>query len=193
MQVCRFAQHIQLSFSIQHNMATFNNMQYKKEMQDDADGSFRVRESKWLLIVLGIVFSALFIYSFFEYVDDRVTLALRFNAMKIALLPAVVFFYRALNARTVFVINDSGFYYYGKLVTAWENFVSARVVEGRSPGGFQDNFVLHLNYTRPEQAGIYQQKFPLTNTQDKSEEEIIAAIKKYRGAKSDGDAGNLVE
>jgi hypothetical protein len=163
-------------------------MQYKEDKQDSADGSFTVRESKWLLLVLGIVFSALFVYSFFEYVDDRISLAFRFNAMKIALIPAVVFFYRALHTRTVFMINGSGFYYYGKLVTNWENFVSARVVEGRSPGGFQDNFLLHLQYVRPGQEGVYQQKLPLTNTQDKSEEEIIAAIKKYRGVKSDGDA-----
>jgi hypothetical protein len=156
-------------------------MEYKKEMQHGIDGSFVVRESKWLLFALGIVFSVLFLISFFEFGDDRVSVGFRFNTMKIALLPAAIFFYRALHTRTVFVIDETGFHYYGKLITTWENFVSARVVEGKSPGGFQDNFLLHLQYTRPEKDGVYQQKLPLTNTQDKSEEEIIAAIRKWSG------------
>ena len=85
---------------------------------------------------------------------------------------------------TVMLINRNGFYYYGSLLTNWTNFVSAEFldelpVQASGSAGLSDQFFLSVKYYKDSQPGCFALKIPLTNTQDKSEEEILAAIRFY--------------
>lgn len=84
----------------------------------------------------------------------------------------------------VFTINKTGIYYYGELLTDWNHFISEEFIDevplpsGNDPG-INDRFYLFLKYYKDGYPGYYSRKIRLTDTQDKSEEEIIAAIKFY--------------
>ncbi|RYY95039.1 MAG: hypothetical protein EOO11_16665 [Chitinophagaceae bacterium] len=134
---------------------------------------FVVRESRvlnWLIMLsFGFIFIAL-VFNFLGWLAP-----LLFGP------PLIVFLLRRKGGGTVFRINAHGLYYYGKLITDWDHFVSARVVEEDQTGKFSDSFYLHLHYTRDD-GNVYKRRFPLSNTQDKAEEEIIAAIRKFSGS-----------
>ena len=95
-------------------------------------------------------------------------------------VPAFFFFARALKAGNVIMkVNKDGIYYYTELVTNWQYFIDAKVTQADKLWTLQDNFILLINYTDGE-GKKYRSKIPLTNNQDKSEEEIIAAIRYFR-------------
>lgn len=79
-------------------------------------------------------------------------------------------------------INKTGFYYYGKLITDWDHFISEEFIDDgpASPrSGAKDQFYLLIKYYKEGQPGYFGRKIRLTDSQDKSEEEIIAAVKFY--------------
>jgi hypothetical protein len=87
-------------------------------------------------------------------------------------------------SQTIMTINKNGFFYYGSLLTNWSNFVSAEFLDemptlSSTSSGLSDKFSLYIKYYRDDKPGCFGRKIPLTNTQDKSEEEIIAAIRFY--------------
>ncbi|GAA4344504.1 hypothetical protein [Flaviaesturariibacter amylovorans] len=134
------------------------------------EAEFVVRESRVLNALITIAFGFIFIALVFNF--------LGWLALLIFGPPLLVFLLRRKSGGTVFRINTHGLYYYGKLVTDWDHFVSARVVEEEATGKFSDSFHLYVQYTR-EDGNVYKRRFPLTNTQDKAEEEIIAAIRRF--------------
>jgi hypothetical protein len=86
--------------------------------------------------------------------------------------------------KVVMTINRDGFFYYGSLVTNWTNFVSARFVDevpqlSKSSLGISDQFYLAVRYRKEAGGACFERKIALTNTQDKAEEEIMAAIRFY--------------
>ncbi|HEU4901460.1 MAG TPA: hypothetical protein VFT06_01680 [Flavisolibacter sp.] len=86
--------------------------------------------------------------------------------------------------RIVMTVNRDGFFYYGDLITNWTNFVSARFMDqtpqvSSTSLGISDQFFLAIRYYKENEPGCFERKFALTNTQDKSEEEIMAAIRFY--------------
>jgi hypothetical protein len=83
-------------------------------------------------------------------------------------------------------INKSGIYYAGQLVTSWSLYYDAVVQDDSDVGSFKDNFVLNLRYYSANYSLLYTRSIPLTNTQDKSEEEIIEAIRFYYAASRHG-------
>lgn len=85
---------------------------------------------------------------------------------------------------TVMNINANGFFYYDRLLTSWANFVSAEFldelpVQMSGSAGLSDQFYLYIKYYKDDKPGLFALKIPFTNTQDKSEEEILAAIRFY--------------
>ena len=80
-------------------------------------------------------------------------------------------------------INKTGFYYLGKLVTGWKNFIDASVTQDeenrRIPYDITDRFILLVRYYKEGEPGYFGRKFLMTAAMDKSEEDIIAAIKFY--------------
>lgn len=85
--------------------------------------------------------------------------------------------------KTIMTINKTGFYYLGKLVTEWKNFIDASVTQDeenrRIPYDITDRFTLLVRYYKEDEPGYFGRKFLMTAAMDKSEEEVIAAIKFY--------------
>jgi hypothetical protein len=101
------------------------------------------------------------------------------------LIPGVLLFVRGLKNQTVMIVNRTGFYYYGNLITNWTNFIAVEFIDevpvpNQYSSGVSDQFSMLIKFYKDDQPGLYfTQQFPFTNTQNKSEEEIIAAIKFY--------------
>jgi hypothetical protein len=81
-------------------------------------------------------------------------------------------------------INRNGFFYYGTLITSWGNFISARFhddipLPSNNSVAVSDKFYLVLRYYKDGRQEIYERRIRFTNTQNKSEEEILAAIRFY--------------
>src|ERR1043165_5321610 len=137
------------------------------EDQFNADASFVVKESKKMHLFIGAFLLLISI------------LAIK-SSVYIAMIPAifaVVSLRRARKNQVVMTINKNGFFYYGSLITNWNNFVSARFID-EAPSlsinsfGISDKFFLSIRYYKDD-GRCYDRKIALTNTQDKSEEEIV--------------------
>ncbi|HVF96410.1 MAG TPA: hypothetical protein VM871_03770 [Flavisolibacter sp.] len=146
------------------------------------DSNFLVRENTVIHKILGFISLSVFIVSLTSKADPGYEQTFHFEAIYLMLLPAIIFLWKGFSKKsTIIKINRQGFFYYGKHITNWDNFVDARLAQDEIVISIQDNFVLFVRYKKNE-GGIYQRKFPLTNTQDKAEEEIIAAIRFFRNA-----------
>ena len=141
----------------------------------DKNNEFIVKEWKAMNIIIGVVFAILFVFALYN---------LGFNNRKsvwfflfIAALIVVAFLRygkQATSQSIIFRINSEGIYYYGKLVTGWDNFDNAYVTNEMEIGSFADNFELVIEFYRDDL--LIRRKIKLTNTQNKSEEEIYGAI-----------------
>lgn len=102
----------------------------------------------------------------------------------ITLFIAIGAFARSAKDITIITINKNGFYYYEQLLTDWEHFISEEFIDevplpqGNDPG-LNDRFFLLIKYYKDDKPGYFGRKIRLTDSQDKSEEEIIAAVKFY--------------
>jgi hypothetical protein len=150
---------------------------YFQKIKDDkfnADASFVVKESRNMRIFIAMLALGL-------------AAIMAWSAMWLAVVPAVFGVYSMLASRkqpTVMMIDKRGFFYYGSLVTNWKNFVSAQFMD-QTPQlssrslGLSDQFSIALRYRKEGDPVCYERKIALTNMQDKSEEEILAAIRFY--------------
>jgi hypothetical protein len=89
-------------------------------------------------------------------------------------------------------VNKTGIYQDEKLITGWPNLIKTFVAqkENKKFYNIQDNFLLVVEYRKDGHSEGFRRKIPLTNTQNKSEEEVLEAVqffwKEYRK-----DAGML--
>jgi hypothetical protein len=102
----------------------------------------------------------------------------------IMLLVPIGAFVRGFKNQVVMKVNSNGFYYYGQLITTWKNFISVNFLDEtfeNTRGAIReaDRFFLMIKYYKDGRPGYFGRKIRFTDTQDKSEEEIIAAIKFY--------------
>jgi hypothetical protein len=95
----------------------------------------------------------------------------------LALAPAIIGFSKAKSKRVYIRINSKGIYQDEKLITTWSHFLNAFIEEKQVALSIKDNFMLVVEYVKDKSGSGYRKKIPLTNTQNKSEEQIIAAIK----------------
>lgn len=152
-------------------------MSYFQKIPDkhfDADASFLVKESRTMRLVIGMVVLVLAVF----IIRGSVI------AGSILLVVGIATIIISRKTQVIMTINKNGFFYYGNLITNWKNFVSAQFLDEAptltaSTTGFSDQFFLALRYYKDNHEGCFERKFPLTNTQDKSEEEILAAIRFY--------------
>jgi hypothetical protein len=138
------------------------------------DSSFQVKESKKMRLFIGIIALGIAVVM----VQGSV-----FMAVVAATFGVVSLIYSRRN-QTIMEINKDGFFYYGRLVTNWNNFVSARFIDqapqlSSNSLGISDQFFIAIRYRKVDSSNCFEQKIALTNTQDKSEEEILAAIRFY--------------
>lgn len=147
-----------------------------KETKFNAESDFLVKEAKdinyffgILLLIIFVVAIALGDYGWSNY----------FVALMLFLFPAAFSIARARRNAVRIKINKSGFYHHGRLITTWDRFIDARLTEELVPGSIQDNFIILVRYYGNDPTEAYWSKIPLSNSQDKADEEIIAAIDFY--------------
>ena len=140
------------------------------------DSQFTVGEEKVLVFLLAGLFLALFLYGLIEAISKGFK-NLDYSSMifVIALSLSFLFFNKGRSKRVFIRINKKGIYQDEKLVTTWPDFIKAYVTQDQKVFSVQDNFVLMVEYKRGNTG--YKRKIPLGNTQNKSEEDIVAAIK----------------
>jgi len=147
---------------------------YFQKVSDDqfnASADYVVKESKGVNLIRGIFFFILGLgfvsiswYGWFLVVASIAVVA------------------RAFREDVSMIVNKVGFFYYGQLITDWDHFISEEFIDDgpatpRRAG--KDQFYLMIKYYKEGQPGYYGRKIPFTDTQDKSEEEIMAAIRFY--------------
>lgn len=139
---------------------------------------FVVREEKLLNYILASLCFALFLYGIIDAARRHFTnIDYQSYVFALALLPAFLFFRKARNSRIYFRVNKAGIYQDEKLVTNWPGFLNAYLDQKEKKGFFniQDNFMLVVEYKKDGKG--FRHRIPLTNTQNKSEEDVLAAVK----------------
>jgi hypothetical protein len=96
----------------------------------------------------------------------------------LAVLPAIFFIKKGNSKRVYIRINKKGIYQDEKLVTTWKNFHNAYITQKKAKFiSIKDNFILVVEYLNEGSTKGSRRKIPLTNSQNKSEEDVLAAVK----------------
>jgi hypothetical protein len=146
------------------------------------DGNFYVKDSKGCNMTMGFLFLVAFLLT--VYIDRFNTNDLSiYQLFYLSIIPGVYLIKRGMINKIIITINKSGFYYFDKLITDWNNFIDAFVAQDeenrRIPYDVTDRFILVIRYGKIGHTGYFGRKIVMTATMDKSEEEIMAAIKFY--------------
>jgi hypothetical protein len=141
------------------------------------DTDFIVGEEKVLVYILAALFFALFGYGLIDLIRHRAANNGYGNFLFIiALLPALLFLQKGRSNNVYIRINKTGIYQGRTLLTRWPNFLKAYITQKETVLSIQDNFILVVEYRKDGVADGFRRKIPLTNTQNKSEEEVMEAI-----------------
>ncbi|HTM92131.1 MAG TPA: hypothetical protein VL095_06930 [Flavisolibacter sp.] len=140
----------------------------------DVESDFIVKESKSMQLVIGLFF----------LLFSLGVLSMSMLAGGVILISAIGILVKSSKDQIIMKINREGIYYYGQLLTDWNHFISSEFIDelplpSYNTDGINDQFFLMIKYYKDHLPGHYGRKIQLTNTQDKSEEEIIAAIHFY--------------
>jgi hypothetical protein len=144
------------------------------------DFDFTVGEEKVLHYVIALLFFSLFLYGILDAVNRNFKkVDYQSYIFLLAIIPVIFSLRRARSNRVFIRINKRGIYHHEKLVTDWDNFQHAslaqkpktRIVE------LQDNFILVVEHRK--NGKILRHTIPLTNTQNRSEEDVIAAVQYF--------------
>jgi hypothetical protein len=156
-------------------MNSYFDSMAKKELTKESE--FVVGEEKILNYILGFLFLIIFILGLVPSVKNNISAdrALDYLLM-MALVPSIMFFTKARSRRVYIRVNKTGIYQDEMLVTGWDNFLNAYVKEKPVTLRWRDNFMLVIEFTKEEPGKGFRRFIKLTNTQNKSEEDIIAAI-----------------
>jgi hypothetical protein len=141
------------------------------------DSEFVVGEEKVLNYILAFLCFALFGYGIVDAVRRHFTnIDYQSFVFALALAPAYLFFRKARSNRVYIRVNKKGIFKEGQLVTGWSNLLKVYLAQEEKKTFFniQDNFRLVVEYKKDGQ-GI-RKKIPLTNTQNRSEEEVLEAV-----------------
>lgn len=148
----------------------------------DPNGDFHVKDSKGCNMAVGILFLAAFVLIIWMDRFNTSHFSI-YQLLYLAIIPAVYMIRRSIINKTLMTINKTGFYYLGELVTGWKNFIDASVSQDEEnrniPYDITDRFMLLVRYFKEGEPGYFARKFLMTAVMDKSEEEIMAAIKFY--------------
>jgi hypothetical protein len=96
----------------------------------------------------------------------------------LALAPAIYCFLRGQSKRVYIRVNKTGIYYNEQLVTGWPGLLKVYVSQKEKKGiyNIMDNFILVVEYKKDSSKEGFRRKIPLTNTQNKSEEDVLEAV-----------------
>ncbi|HEV7779705.1 MAG TPA: hypothetical protein VGO58_00485 [Chitinophagaceae bacterium] len=134
------------------------------------DSQFIVGEERVLNYVITGIFLAVFILGCFDIKSLGIALVLPLGL-------AVFYFIKARSKKIFIRINIRGIYQDEKLVTGWDHFIKATLSQKPQVLDIRDNFVLIVDYRKEGIMGGQRRTIPLTNTQNQSEEDVLAAVK----------------
>jgi len=141
------------------------------------DSQFIVGEAKVLNYVLAILCFAIFSYGVADAIKrDFKNIDYQSYVFALLLIPVVLFIRKAHNGRVYIRVNRNGIYQDEKLLTGWRDLIKVSLDQKEKTGlvSIRDNFLLVVEY-RKDNKGL-RKKIPLTNTQNKSEEEVLEAV-----------------
>ena len=147
------------------------------------NSEFTVMEEKALNYILSLLCFGLFLYGLSDAISKKfVHIDYQSYFFALAILPAVLFFTKARSKRVFIRVNKTGIYQDEQLVTTWADFLKAYLAQDKNRGikgvSIQDRFVLMVEHRKPgEPRTGLRRKIPLGNTQNKSEEDVLAAVK----------------
>ncbi len=141
--------------------------------------TFIVKDSKGVCIVAGTVFLAMFVSAVWYVNFNKTTPSADVKIAYLTIIPAIIFYGKAFRNKPVLEINELGIFLYKDMLTDWNNFISACYTQEEKILSISDNFVLLIEYDRPDMPTTYISKIQLPSTLNKSEEDIIEAIEKY--------------
>lgn len=147
----------------------------KKQLTRDSE--FTVGEEKILNYILALFFLGLFVYGLVDAAKRNFkNIDYQSYVFALAIAPAIFCFRRANSKRVYIRINKNGIYQDGKLLTGWSNFLKAYLGQKEKTGfiNLKDNFLLIVEYKKDNKG--FRHRIPLTNTQNKSEEDVLAAV-----------------
>jgi hypothetical protein len=145
------------------------------------DTDFIVGEDKVLDYVMAFLFFALFMYGAIDAFMKGITRLEYLNyVFFLALAPTLFYFVKARNKRVYIRVNKTGIYQDEALVTEWSRLLDVFIAEKKAAISIKDNFILVIEYQKQGITDGFRRKIPLTNTQNKSEEEIMGAITFFR-------------
>jgi hypothetical protein len=143
------------------------------------DTEFVVGEEKLLNYIIAFLFLGLFLYGLVDVVLTEFS-GLQFwhLVFLFALVPTALFLRKARSKRIYIRVNRKGIYQDEQLVTNWANLLNAYVTQKKTKYiSIRDNFILVVEYLKEGSPKGFRRKIPLTNTQNKSEEDVLAAVK----------------
>ena len=143
------------------------------------DSEFIVGEEKVLNYILASLCFALFLYGVIDAARRHfINIDYQSFVFGLVLIPAYLFFRKARSSRVYIRVNRTGIYQDEKLVTGWSNLLKAYIDQETKKAFFniQDNFILVVEYRKEGFTQGFRHKITLTNTQNKSEEEVLAAV-----------------
>jgi hypothetical protein len=143
------------------------------------DSEFVVGEEKVLNYILAALFFALFLYGVIDALRHFKNIDYQSYVFALALAPAIYCFRRAHNKRIYIRVNKTGIYQDEQLITDWSNLLKVFVTQKEKKGIYDisDNFILVVEYRKDGLPQGFRSKLPLTNTQNKSDEEVLEAVK----------------
>jgi hypothetical protein len=153
----------------------------------DSNGNFIVRESALLNYLVAAICLAIFIG---VLITRNFEIGNPFSEFYFVyvfiLLPGIISLIRYSRDKVIIKVNKTGVFYYGVTVTDWINFRNAYIGEEyptvtQNSAGISDKFSVMVTFFDPARNGNYLYKMNLSNTQDKSPEQIISAIQFYSG------------
>lgn len=138
-----------------------------------------VGENKLMNYVMAVFFLAIFLYGFIDAVSRQFKdIDYQSYIFSLAVIPFVYCIRRARSKRIYLRINKKGIYKDEQLVTAWPNLLKFYLAQEKKKSFYdiRDNFILVVEHHGIDPKKGSRSKIPLTNTQNKSEEDVLAAV-----------------
>ena len=148
------------------------------------DGQFIVGEYKLMHYFMALFFLALFGVGLYDAIARNFkNIDYQSYVFALAIIPAVLILVKVRKGTIYIRINSKGIYENERLVTQWSGLLNATLTQEEKKGIYDlgDKFILLLQYSKPGETKPLIRKIRLTNTQNKSEEEVLAAVKWFWG------------
>ena len=149
-----------------------------------SDGQFIVGEYKLMHYFMALFFLALFGVGLYDAISRNFrNIDYQSYVFALAIIPAVLILVKVRKGTIYIRINSKGIYENERLVTQWSGLLNVTLTQEEKKGIYDlgDKFILLLQYSKPGEAKPVLRKIRLTNTQNKSEEEVLAAVRWFWG------------